>query len=85
MSGVPDLPENDHKVTYPLSEKDGKTEVTILMDNNASKKEKMHSEANWETVLQGLKNPWRSNVKALKAENLQGFYIEMTVTSFLIV
>jgi uncharacterized protein YndB with AHSA1/START domain len=54
-SGVPDLPENYHKVTYRLSENDGKTEVTILQDNNASEEEKSHSEENWRTVLQGLK------------------------------
>ena len=55
LSGVPDLPENYHNVTYRLSEKDGKTEVTILQDNNASEEEKAHSEANWKTVLEGLK------------------------------
>jgi uncharacterized protein YndB with AHSA1/START domain len=55
MSGVPDLPENYHQVTYQLSESDGKTEVTILQDNNASEEEKAHSEANWKAVLEGLK------------------------------
>ena len=55
MSGVPDLPENYHKVTYELSERNGKTDVTIFQDNNASEEEKTHSEANWKTVLAGLK------------------------------
>jgi uncharacterized protein YndB with AHSA1/START domain len=55
MSGVPDIPENYHKVTYRLLEKDGKTEVTILQDNNASEEEKAHSEANWQAVLEGMK------------------------------
>jgi len=55
MSGVPDLPENYHKVSYQLSEKDGKTDVTILQDNNASEEENAHSEANWKAVLEGLK------------------------------
>jgi uncharacterized protein YndB with AHSA1/START domain len=55
MSGVPDLPENYHKVSYQLSEKDGKTDVTLLQDNNASEEENAHSEANWKTVLDGLK------------------------------
>ena len=54
MSGVPDLPENYHKVSYQLSERDGKTDVTILQDNNASEEEKAHSETNWKTVLEGL-------------------------------
>ena len=55
MSGTPDLPENYHKVTYQLSERDGRTEVTILQDNNASEEEKAHSEENWKTVLAGMK------------------------------
>jgi uncharacterized protein YndB with AHSA1/START domain len=55
LSGVPDLPENYHTVTYQLMEKDGGTEVTILQDNNASEEEKSHSESNWKTVLDGLK------------------------------
>ena len=55
MSGVPDLPENYHKVTYQLSDTNGKTEVTILQDNNASEEEKAHSEANWKAVLEGMK------------------------------
>jgi uncharacterized protein YndB with AHSA1/START domain len=55
LSGVPDLPENYHTVTYLLSERDGKTEVTILQDNNATEEEKAHSEENWKTVLGGMK------------------------------
>ena len=55
LSGVPDLPENYHTVTYQLSEKDRKTEVTIMQDNNATEEEKAHSEQNWSTVLDGLK------------------------------
>jgi uncharacterized protein YndB with AHSA1/START domain len=55
LSGVPDIPENYHTVTYQLSEKDGRTEVTILQDNNATEDEKAHSEQNWRTVLEGMK------------------------------
>jgi uncharacterized protein YndB with AHSA1/START domain len=55
LSGVPDSPENYHTVTYTLSEKDGRTEVTITQDNNASEEEKAHSEENWKTVLAGMK------------------------------
>ena len=55
LSGVPDVPENYHKVTYQLMEKEGKTEVTILQDNNGSEEEKAHSEANWKVVLEGMK------------------------------
>jgi uncharacterized protein YndB with AHSA1/START domain len=55
LSGVPDSPENYHTVSYHLLEKDGKTEVTITQDNNASEEEKVHSEQNWRQVLDGLK------------------------------
>ena len=55
LSGVPDIPENYHTVKYELSEKDGKTDITILQDNNATEDEKAHSEHNWMTVLDGMK------------------------------
>jgi uncharacterized protein YndB with AHSA1/START domain len=55
LSGVPDTPENYHTVTYELLGKDGSTEVTITQDNNASEEEKLHSEQNWKTMLDGLK------------------------------
>src|SRR5258706_9853446 len=40
LSGVPDSPENYHKVTYELSEQGGKTKVTLTQDNNATKENK---------------------------------------------
>jgi uncharacterized protein YndB with AHSA1/START domain len=55
LSGVPDTPENYHTVSYQLFEKDGRTEVTITQDNNASEEEKSHSEQNWNQVLEGMK------------------------------
>jgi uncharacterized protein YndB with AHSA1/START domain len=55
LAGVPDSPENYHTVTYTLSEHDGKTDVTIMQDNNASEEEKLHSEENWKMVLSGMK------------------------------
>lgn len=55
LSGVPDVPENYHTVTYLLDEHDGNTDVTILQDHNASEEEKQHSEQNWRMVLDGLK------------------------------
>ena len=56
LSGVPDIPENYHTVTYTLSGKGDSTDVTITQDNNASEDEKAHSEKNWETVLKGMKD-----------------------------
>jgi uncharacterized protein YndB with AHSA1/START domain len=55
LSGVPDTPENYHTVTYELLEKDGSTDVRISQDNNANEEERMHSERNWKTVLDGMK------------------------------
>lgn len=55
LEGVPDVPENYHTLTYLLDEHDGRTDVTLLQDNNASEEEKQHSEQNWRTVLAGLK------------------------------
>ena len=55
LSGVPDSPENYHTVTYTLSGKGDGTEVTITQDNNATEEEKVHSDANWKTVLDGMK------------------------------
>jgi uncharacterized protein YndB with AHSA1/START domain len=55
LSGVPDSPENYHTVAYNLVEKDGKTEVTITQDNNASEEEKAESEKNWKQILAGMK------------------------------
>ena len=55
LSGVADSPENYHTVTYLLSEHDGRTDLTILQDNNGSEKEKAESEQNWKTVLAGVK------------------------------
>ena len=55
LSGVPDSPENYHTVAYRLTEKDGKTEVTLTQDNNASEEEKVESEKNWKQILAGMK------------------------------
>jgi uncharacterized protein YndB with AHSA1/START domain len=63
LSGVPDSPENYHTVTYTLSEEGDDTEVTITQDNNASEEEKIHSEQNWKTMLDGMK-------RMLEAEKL---------------
>ncbi len=55
LSGMPDRPENYHTVAYQLSEKNGKTKLTVTQDKNASEEEKAHSEKNWSMMLGGLK------------------------------
>jgi uncharacterized protein YndB with AHSA1/START domain len=53
--GKEDKPENYNLVTYMLSSKDGKTEVTLTQDNVLSEKEKEHVTGNWKVVLKKLK------------------------------
>jgi uncharacterized protein YndB with AHSA1/START domain len=61
LSGVPDAPENYHTVAYELATQDGKTQVTITQDNNASEEEKSESERNWQAALEGLKKLLEQN------------------------
>ena len=55
MSGKPDEPENYHTVTIDLSGEDGRTQVSLAQDHNASEEDRAHSEENWKTMLSGLK------------------------------
>jgi uncharacterized protein YndB with AHSA1/START domain len=55
LAGLPDKPENYHKVTIELAENGASTNVTLTQDNNTSEKEREHSEKNWAMMLDGLK------------------------------
>jgi len=55
LSGVPDSPDNYHTVSYTLTPQGATTGVTITQDNNATEEERLHSEQNWNAVLEGLK------------------------------
>jgi uncharacterized protein YndB with AHSA1/START domain len=55
LSGNADLPENYHTVIYKLSEEDDSVIVSLSQDNNATEKDRDHSQKNWEMVLGGLK------------------------------
>jgi uncharacterized protein YndB with AHSA1/START domain len=55
LSGVPDIPENYHKVSYELSGQEGSTELKLTQDNNASEEEKMQSEQIWKMMLENMK------------------------------
>ncbi len=55
LSGMADVAENYHTVSYELSALDSGIQVTITQDNNATEDERKHSEQNWQMVLQGLK------------------------------
>jgi uncharacterized protein YndB with AHSA1/START domain len=55
LSGVPDVPENYHTITYTLRDVDGSTELTLTQDNNGSEQEAAHSAENWNQMLSALK------------------------------
>jgi uncharacterized protein YndB with AHSA1/START domain len=55
MTGLPDKPENYHKVTIELAENGTTTNVTLSQDNNPTEKEREHSEKNWGMMLDSLK------------------------------
>jgi uncharacterized protein YndB with AHSA1/START domain len=55
LSGLPDVPENYHVVTYALAEKDGQTALTITQANNRSQEEVDESRNTWRTVLGNIK------------------------------
>ena len=55
MSGKEDVPENYAHVTYELSEDGESTLLTVTQDNIESERSRQHSEENWGTVLESLK------------------------------
>jgi uncharacterized protein YndB with AHSA1/START domain len=55
ISGKPDRPENYQEVEWALSDRDGKTELTITERNLPSEEAKATSEDSWKTVLKSLK------------------------------
>jgi uncharacterized protein YndB with AHSA1/START domain len=55
LSGVPDKPENYHKVTIEISANKDETHVTLTQDNNETEEERLHSAENWGMMLSALK------------------------------
>jgi len=55
LSGMDDVPENYHTLTYELEGQNGTTHVSLSQDNNSSAEAAEHSRANWERMLAGLK------------------------------
>jgi uncharacterized protein YndB with AHSA1/START domain len=55
MSGKEDKPENYATVTYELEPKNGGTQLTIIQSGNASQESAEHSEQNWTSVFNGMK------------------------------
>src|SRR5438105_383328 len=55
LSGVPDLPENYHTLTYELSDEGESTYVSLSQDNNATEEERKHSQETWDSMLTSMK------------------------------
>ena len=55
MSGTEDKPENYNTLTYELDEKDGVTTFVITQEGVKSQEALEHSEHNWQSVFDGLK------------------------------
>jgi uncharacterized protein YndB with AHSA1/START domain len=56
LTGQEDRPENYHRVRYELLQTTGGTSVRLTQDNSSSAEEAEHSAANWQMMLDGLKN-----------------------------
>jgi uncharacterized protein YndB with AHSA1/START domain len=55
LSGQDDVSENYHTLFYELAQRRGTTHVSLSQDNNPSRQAAVHSRANWEKMLAGLK------------------------------
>lgn len=56
LSGLDDVPENHHIVTVTLAQDPLGTQVTLTQDGNATEEAREHSEANWQAMLDALKD-----------------------------
>ena len=55
LSGLPDKPENYHRVTVELTAEENQTRVSLAQDNNETEEDRTHSEQNWKMMLESLK------------------------------
>ncbi|MGW5383464.1 SRPBCC domain-containing protein [Nocardia sp. NPDC003963] len=55
LSGLPDVPENYHTLTYELTGSDTATHLSLTQDNNASEAAAEHARGMWETHIAGIK------------------------------
>jgi hypothetical protein len=55
LTGVSDIPENYHTLTYQLSNEGEHTHVLLSQDNNSTEEDLKHSQEMWDTMLTGFK------------------------------
>jgi uncharacterized protein YndB with AHSA1/START domain len=63
LTGLPDKPENYHKVTYELVTEGPHTLIYLSQDNNRNEKEMEHSQSMWKKMLNELKNVLEKGTK----------------------
>jgi len=56
FSGLPDSIENYANITCVLTHKDDKTMLTVTQDHCSSEEQRNHSEQNWHSVLNTMKD-----------------------------
>jgi len=56
LSGLPDEPQNYHTVTVELQTEGRGTRVALSQDGNRTEEAREHSEENWRTMLDGLRD-----------------------------
>jgi uncharacterized protein YndB with AHSA1/START domain len=55
MTGLPDVPENYHTVSYEIDERGGTTHLSLSQDNNGDEAEAERATQTWEMMLAALK------------------------------
>lgn len=55
FSGLPDVPENYQKVSYLLEPAGDGTKLIIIQEGSKTEESAKHSEGNWNSVLQSMK------------------------------
>jgi len=55
LSGLPDVPENYHRVTIELCSDKNRTLVSLTQDGSVDEETRQHSEQNWGMMLASLK------------------------------
>jgi uncharacterized protein YndB with AHSA1/START domain len=62
FSGLEDRIENYANITYLLIEENNFTKLLVTQDNIETQEAKLHSEGNWQAVLNGLKKLVEENI-----------------------
>lgn len=55
LTGLPDVPENYHTITYEIDERGGATRLSLSQDNNGDEAEAQRATQTWQMMLAALK------------------------------